>query len=201
MSFSVEQILDECRGDSPSIYIEKEASVSSDILNTDEIENMVSLLKEASIPETLATPSLEQNFYEKVAEAAILNSALQTFSNEGEKFAAFREKALNAGYNQKDIDALIEKKAAAFTKKNLLTGLGVAGLATAGTGAGYFKGKSDESKKTRAVGRAAFTVGRKYEYRRMRDLALQRRKMLLAQRAKLKQYLASRTQPTKDTTK
>ncbi len=189
MSLTVEQILNECREDLPQTFeLEKDASVTtSSVIAINEVDAMVNLLKEASVPGITSVKQLPQveepNIYEKVAEAAILNSIIQTMNGEGVKLAEFREAALNSGFESNEIDNLLEKQAKAsvlkklFSAKNIAKGLAGAGVVTAAGAGGHLAGEKKQKKTTRAVGHAAFSAGRKYQYSRMRSLADRRQRL------------------------
>lgn len=190
MSLTIDQILDGCRDDVQTFTFEKQASGSSKVASDNrdtELDQMIMLLKEASIPETNSSPSVERpNFYEKIAEAVILNSVMQTMSEEGEKVAEFREKALQQGHDISKVEAFLEKQAMSsalgkmlkspVSKKALMGFAGAGAIGAVGAG-GYKAGKEKEKKVTNIIGRVAFNAGRKYQYAQDSISAEQRKKI------------------------
>lgn len=183
MSLTIDQILAESRGEvssSPDTFgIEKEAAAQPSVSSTndisnEEIEKMAGLLREADLSEKTAseviTVSVGSSMAEKVAEALILSQTIQAIGSDDEsevKVASFRDKAIQAGYNANEVDALLEKEA----KMNMMgalkspIGKGIAAtMALTGTGAigheiGESRTEDKANKAIRVVGRQAYSAG------------------------------------------
>lgn len=177
---TIDSILESIRNPE-NTEVEKRASDENVSFSENEIESMANLLKEA---EQVQDEAFSQ---EKIAEMALVYSAAFDTLAEADKFEAFRKEASAKGYEEKDIDALIEKKASEKIAKNLKAkkqllkkilpaALGGTALAS-GTG-GYVAGKKTERKKTKDVARGAFRAGRLFQHgrhnQRMASLRQQR---------------------------
>lgn len=171
---SIDQILAESREEIQTFDLEKSASPSADSsISDDEIVEMAEKLGHAILTsdEVEVTPSFE----EKVAQALIFNQTLEALNQEqvpdeeSEKIASFREQALGAGYDSEEVEAFIEKNAAAgmnmwgslFNSKGakVLLGSGVVG------GAGFAGHEYGEHKERQKAKKAIKVVGN-YAYRR-----------------------------------
>jgi len=184
MSLTIDQILAESRGEieSPTIFnTEKEASAqpsvsSNGAVSAEEIEKMASLLREADISNE--TSVVEYTMEEKIAEALILNQTMQAIGqvqDESEKVANFRDKAISAGYNAEDVDALLEKEArmsmwGSLAKSPVAKVIGATATLGAAGAIGHEVGESRTEVKARkaikSVGRQAFVAGNRFGTRR-----------------------------------
>jgi hypothetical protein len=164
-NLTIDQILAECE-EEPTIYSEFEKKANSqpstsNESNLDEVENMVNLLKHASISDELTEQNTEyvvqpRSLQEKVAEAIILNDVIQQTATPE---TMFKIAALEAGYDEEDIDnLLLEKQAGKIQEANKALKYGLAALGVGGASTGsYMVGK----KKGRSRGRKeGFLVGR-----------------------------------------
>lgn len=188
MSLTLEQILDECREDLPQVFgSEKTASQKAPVaISSKDVSDMVSLLKEASVPEPVEKPVHiveESSIYEKVAAAAIINGVLKTIETEGPKVIEFKKVALANGFSPIEIEKLIETRTKEAGIKNMLTSNAAKNIAKGVTAVGtlgavgkgsYDYGSAKEKENTKAVGQAAFTLGRRLEGARLRNFLQQR---------------------------
>lgn len=188
MSLTIDQILAEVRGEieSPLTYntVEKNASAQPSTSNkthvvSDEVEKMAGLLREAILPEeTVTTKIVTQDISmgEKIAEALILSQTLGVLSvedTEATKVASFREEALRAGYDSKEVDAFLEKQAkmsmwGSLKKSPLAKIVGATAALGASAAAGHEVGESRTEDKARAAikntGDQAFKAGLRAGY-------------------------------------
>ena len=163
-NLTIDQILAEC-SDEPTVYsdFEKEASSqpsTSSTVSSDEVEQMASLLKQASIEDAVTEQqvnyvTIPRTFEEKVAEAIILNETLQEMATPE---AMFKTAAIEAGYEPEEIDSFLEKKALNSTEakkglKYLLAAGGISGVGAGSYVAGRKRGRSKGRKEGFYVGR------------------------------------------------
>jgi hypothetical protein len=190
-NLTIDQILNQIQDTEVEVYdTEKVASAPTSSFSENEIEEMAVLLKTASME---VSQDEDENPQEKMAEALLLSTALETLS-EAPKFEEFKKVASQKGHSEEEINKFIEKMASdlfmkkAFDKKKLLMGLGI-GMAAGGAGAagGFQVGTERQKEKTREVGQAAFKAGRLFQHGRQ----VQR---MNAFRQRLGQYLSSQRQ-------